>query len=160
MKPTDERNSNAAHAAGPGPVNPTVTFEPDEVDTAGIEKSGVILALTILLSLAVCAGVFYFLSRQQTPGNSQVSPLVRAEQPQTPPSPRMQGIPGDNVPPPELQRQFQKAAQEKLDSFGWVDQQRGIAHIPVSEAMRIIAEKGLPPLPSASAATPKEPKTK
>jgi hypothetical protein len=160
MKPTDEHKLNTAHSAGPGLVNPTVTFEPDEVDTAGVEKSGVILALTILLSLAVCAAVWIVLSSQQTPGNSQVSPQVRAEQPQIPPAPRMQGIRGDTIPPPEQQRQFQRAAQEKLDSFGWIDQQRGVAHIPVSEAMRIIAEKGLPPLPPVSAAAPKEPKAK
>jgi uncharacterized protein HemX len=160
MKPTDENALNVAHAAGPGPVNPTVTFEPDEVDTAGIQKTGVILALTVLLSLAVCAGVFYLLSRQQTEGTSQVSPLVRAEQSQTPPAPQMQGIPGDAIPSPEQQKQFQKAAQERLDSFGWVDQQRGVAHIPISDAMRIIAEKGLPPLPLAIAAPPKGPKTK
>jgi hypothetical protein len=30
------------------------------------------------------------------------------------------------------------------ESYGWVDEKAGIAQIPVKEAMKIIAEKGLP----------------
>lgn len=32
----------------------------------------------------------------------------------------------------------------QLESYGWVDQANGIAHIPVSTAMDILAEQGLP----------------
>jgi hypothetical protein len=40
-----------------------------------------------------------------------------------------------------------------LESYGWVDQKAGIVRIPIEEAMRLLAERGLPsPSPSAAAA--------
>jgi len=41
-----------------------------------------------------------------------------------------------------------RAANEK---FAWIDQKDGIAQIPVKEAMKIIAEKGLPVVTPAPA---------
>jgi hypothetical protein len=37
------------------------------------------------------------------------------------------------------------------DRFDWIDQNAGIAQIPVADAMKIIAEKGLPGAPPAEA---------
>ena len=37
------------------------------------------------------------------------------------------------------------AAQDlKLDSYGWVDRNKGIVHIPISRAMNLIIQRGLP----------------
>jgi hypothetical protein len=44
--------------------------------------------------------------------------------------------------------------QAVLESYGWVDEKAGIARIPVAEAMKIVAERGLPrwaPPPAAGA---------
>ncbi len=41
-----------------------------------------------------------------------------------------------------------------LESYGWVDKQAGIAHIPIEQAMQRIAETGLPVGAPAMAATP------
>jgi len=46
---------------------------------------------------------------------------------------------------------FEAGEQKKLTALGWIDQQRGIARIPVSDAMTIIAQRGkLPSWPAAS----------
>ena len=61
-----------------------------------------------------------------------------------PPEPRLQGVPGHpNDPQKDLREKLQAdmAANEKLE---WIDKNAGIAQIPVKEAMKIIAEKGLP----------------
>ncbi|MCB0116804.1 MAG: hypothetical protein R2873_26970 [Caldilineaceae bacterium] len=34
--------------------------------------------------------------------------------------------------------------KEQLDSYGWVNQDEGVARIPVSKAMELVAEQGLP----------------
>jgi len=36
----------------------------------------------------------------------------------------------------------------EAENYGWVDKQAGIARIPIERAKQIIAEKGLPSLPS------------
>jgi len=47
-----------------------------------------------------------------------------------------------------------KEDTEANEKFGWIDEKTGIAQIPVKDAMKIIAEKGLP----AVAAPPAEKK--
>lgn len=43
---------------------------------------------------------------------------------------------------------YRAAKAVEFSSFGWVDRTGGIARIPVPEAMRLIAEQGLPAPPS------------
>ena len=51
--------------------------------------------------------------------------------------------------------------KERLESYGWVDQAAGVAHIPVERALDIVAARGLParaavpaPSPAATATVP------
>jgi hypothetical protein len=61
-----------------------------------------------------------------------------------PPEPRLQGVPGHGTDPQQDLRNKLKADSEANEQFGWIDQTTGIAQIPVKDAMKIIAEKGLP----------------
>ena len=55
-----------------------------------------------------------------------------------PPPPRLQ-------PQPELElREVLNREQERLQSYGWVDQDAGIARVPIERAMAILAERGWP----------------
>jgi len=56
-------------------------------------------------------------------------------------------------PAAELQRVHETEA-EQLDSYGWVDPQGGIAHIPIARAIEIAAAKGAVPDVGAGLATP------
>jgi len=44
--------------------------------------------------------------------------------------------------------------EEELNSYGWVDQKAGIAHIPVERAMELVVQRGLPMKPSMESAAP------
>ncbi|MGH9677077.1 MAG: hypothetical protein ACRD36_08240, partial [Candidatus Acidiferrum sp.] len=70
--------------------------------------------------------------------------------------PYLQGIPitGHQSDPQTDLREKIKADTEANEQFGWVDKGNGIAQIPVKDAMKILAEKGLP----AVAAPPAEKK--
>jgi hypothetical protein len=61
------------------------------------------------------------------------------------------------MPAPRLQpdaaadmRAYRNAAQQQLNSYGWVDKEKGIVHIPISEAMRRIAERGIADWPKTT----------
>ena len=54
-------------------------------------------------------------------------------------------------PQPQLQpnpvadlNKFRAQEEQILNSYGWVDQQVGVAHIPIEQAIDIIATRGLP----------------
>ncbi len=67
-----------------------------------------------------------------------------------PPEPRLQGVPGHDADPQQDHRDKVRADNEANEKYGWVDQNAGIAQIPVKEAMKIIAQKGLPATPPAA----------
>ena len=52
--------------------------------------------------------------------------------------PRLQADPGRE------RREITERDLKRLDSYGWLDQKAGTAHIPIDRAIAILAEKGLP----------------
>jgi hypothetical protein len=61
-----------------------------------------------------------------------------------PPPPRQQV-----APPVELGR-YLAGQKLKLDTYYWIDRDRGIVHIPIEEAMKRVAEHGIDGFPKAS----------
>jgi hypothetical protein len=40
--------------------------------------------------------------------------------------------------------QLYTALRKRLDSYGWIDREHGIVHIPIDRAIAIMAERGMP----------------
>lgn len=49
--------------------------------------------------------------------------------------------------------EFLRAELARLNSTGWVDRGKGIVHIPIDDAMRKVADEGIPGWPTATAPT-------
>jgi hypothetical protein len=69
---------------------------------------------------------------------------------------RTMHLPLAHYPRPELQvsprddmARFRAQQLQWLNSAGWVDKTRGIAHIPIEDAMREVAEEGIAGWPAA-----------
>lgn len=59
--------------------------------------------------------------------------------------------PGPNLqldPPADLATLNAREATQ-LESYGWVDREKGIAHIPLAQAMKDVAARGIPDFPKA-----------
>ncbi len=69
--------------------------------------------------------------------DAPVSPLA-ATLPKEPPEPRLQQTPGAAL---VRMHENEKVA---LESYGWVDKNSGVVHIPIDRAMDLVLEKGLP----------------
>lgn len=61
-------------------------------------------------------------------------------------------LPGPPPPYPQLQpqayagvEQYRTRAENRLQSYGWVDRQQGIVHIPIARAMDIISARPTEP---------------
>ncbi len=86
-----------------------------------------------LIGFVLVAGAL--LSGFYLPGNSIV---ITPAPTLLPPAPRLETYPGENFP-------VLHATQEaELNSYGWVDRQKGIVHIPIERAMESIAKSNLP----------------
>src|SRR5690348_15793468 len=54
-----------------------------------------------------------------------------------PPEPRLQ------LDPPEGLAQFRAEQEKRLNTYYWVDRDKGLVRIPISQAMKEVAEKGI-----------------
>ena len=108
------------------PRNPGTAFEPTDVSVGVIG----LLALGVVVWLGLVPYLLA-LGYPQATRDAMKGPTV------VPPGPRQQTHPARDL------AAFRAAKQEQLTSYGWVDQAHGIVHIPIDEAMKKIAERGL-----------------
>jgi hypothetical protein len=136
------------------PRHPDIDFE--KTDIAGTPVLRFVIALGISMALVgVLALVFYrrlasYIAQHQPP-----PPIMQFEDIRKPPLPRLQ-------PHPVLDYTKVRAEETaRLESYGWVDKDAGVVHIPVEQAMKIALERGLPasgPPPSPGAKPTPSPK--
>lgn len=111
-------------------------YEPNRVDRRKVWQ---VLAL-LLASVALClTGVAWLLISHQQQSAAQQPPLSALEREQLqPPAPRLQAN-------PRRDGEQQIAAERlHLDSFGWVDREHGIVHLPLDQARQLILQRGWP----------------
>jgi hypothetical protein len=143
----------AGHA-GVEPVHDTVAFEVRDVKARTIYGYLFALAVAVVLSYGVCIFILHALDNmaaQSEPPPPPVREQMGKDFHTMPPEPRLQGVPGHLTDPQLDLRQKNEADTEANEKTGWVDQNSGIAQIPVHDAMKIIAEKGLPDVSAAPA---------
>ena len=121
--------------------------EPREQPAPDREKTGVNVRATLILGaslllVVVAASVlmvwlFGYFSREAA-HTARAFPLAADSQRQLPPEPRLQTTPRQDL------RALRAREDAVLLTYGWVDKGSGIARIPIDEAMKITAQRGLP----------------
>ena len=137
---------SSGHPTGRGPRHADVAFEERDIKPSTIYWYLFALGLATAGALVMCIFVLRFTSSLAASCDAPPPPsrVAQSNDARMPPEPRLQGVPGHpNDPQKDLREKLQAdmAANEKLE---WIDKNAGIAQIPVKEAMKIIAEKGLP----------------
>ena len=134
--------------------NPAVSYEHSDLDTFAVTKFGIGLAIGTLVAVFAMWGLFEFLSKHQNEEQVQLPPSVlEARKGLLPPEPRLQtmGDPHDPVtargdlrsPLVELRKLREDEAMQ-LQSYAWIDPNKGIVRIPVELAKDLVLKKGLP----------------
>ena len=145
---------NSAHHAGALPEHDTVAFETRDVKARTIYVYLAVLAVSVILSYVVCVFILRVTTKIAAESDTPPPP-VRQEMGKEfvtmPPEPRLQGVPGHVTDPQSDLREKMREDTEANETAGWIDQTNGIAQIPVEDAMKIIAEKGLPAASTAPA---------
>jgi hypothetical protein len=136
---------------GQEPRNTDVSFEERDIKAGTIYGYLFALSLAVVASLLICIYILRFTLNYAASTDTPPPPSREAlgkDFRALPPEPRLQGVPGHQTDPQaDLRKKIQEdsEANEKLE---WIDQASGIAQIPVKDAMKIIAEKGLPAGPA------------
>ena len=147
--------STERHKIGPAPGeeprHTDVSFEGSDVHVGTIYWYLFALGLATAAALLICIFILRFTKNFAASSDTPPPPSRAAMASDLPPEPRLQGMPGHLDDPQKDLRNKLKAdnlANEKLE---WIDKNAGIAQIPVKDAMKIIAEKGLPGTSAAPA---------
>ena len=114
--------------------------EPNTVNIPGVVKFLVWLSVAVMVVGLLMWGLLHYFDKrkaQEAPPPSPLAPGVRV-----PPEPRLQGAPGSVSSPAEDIRRFREQQEQILNSYGWIDQQRGIIRIPIERAKKLIEQKG------------------
>jgi hypothetical protein len=168
MKPTDPRSPRdsekvpAAHTSGAHHgsgahgeddlQNETVAHEQSDVNVRAILGfAGIVAGVTIVCGLLMW-GLFNFFEGRAVARDPRMSPLAipATRMPATTTGSPIFG-PGQSQQQPQLLtnepaalRALRETENAQLEGFGWVDQAGGVARVPIADAKRLIAERGLP----------------
>jgi hypothetical protein len=108
-------------------------YETTDINVWAVGKFAFGLVAITLVSMAMLFGLMrYFQSRESPEVMKPIDPAKMFPQPQL-----------QVKPIPDL-KQFHTEEDKVLNSYGWVDQPRGVVRIPIEQAIDVLAKRGLP----------------
>ena|SRR5579883_1127108 len=117
--------------------HPSVDYERRDVNARAILYLAIaFIIIAIILHFAVGL-VWKEFAENQREQNFAPSTFVGGRQFERPPQPQLQV--SDEA---DMER-LRAAQREELNSYGWFDRERGVVRIPIEQAMKTIAQKGL-----------------
>jgi hypothetical protein len=116
--------------------HPVVGHEENTVQLKPVILFAIILVLVSAFSFAGVWFMLDFLEKNQAKHDTQLSPL--ADPNPLPPAPRLQVSSGQDL---KHTRQTEDAI---LSTYHWVDKEAGVVGMPVEQAIKLLAERGLP----------------
>jgi hypothetical protein len=123
--------------------NVEVRHEHSDVNVRGILWFVVGLTVSAIVIHIAVWGLFEVFARRASQADPSPAPLAVREL-SAPPEPRLQGLPWQQewtTPRQELTA-YRDSELRKLQSYGWIDRNTGVVHIPIDRAIEIMAQRG------------------
>jgi len=143
--------STESHNTGQEPRHTDVSFEERDIQTRTIYGYLFAMGVAVVAALLICVYILRFTLNFAALTDTPVPPSREAlgkDFRALPPEPRLQGVPGHETDPQADLRKKNQEDAEANEKLEWVDRSSGVAQIPVKDAMKIVAEKGLSPAPA------------
>lgn len=123
--------------------NPSERYEHADVDAWAVGKFGIVLVLLCIFSLLLLFGFFKYLVSDV--GGTLPENDLNVDARKLPPSPNLQKTPRVDL------QQMRDAEDQILNSYGWVDQAKGVVRVPIDRAIEMLAQRALPARPQSEA---------
>ncbi len=111
------------------------THERKDVDVIGLLFVAALILTVITLSFLAASGVVHFMRSERH--QQRPAPLASPNA-KTFPEPRLETTPGMAL--------SKDAASQRveLESYGWINREKGVLRIPIKRAMALLVQRGLP----------------
>ena len=134
-------------------------FEREDLSTRGVFVFMIGLAIVGLVIYFIIVGMYSFLDKYERSQMATASPLVTTKgamsrvvtQEDMDKTFKDNGAPMLETNERGQLRDFLMNQENQLNSYGWVDEKAGVAHIPIEHAMELIVQRGLPVVPPGKA---------
>jgi hypothetical protein len=126
-------------------------YEKTDVTAGSVVRVGIVIAVVSILTSVVALWLLRYFAAAEARQDPPPPPMAWREGERRAPEPRLQEQPTADV---EVLR---REEARLLATYGWVDKERGIVRIPIERAMDVLAERGLPKVPSRPVAGPAGP---
>lgn len=127
----------------PDTRDPDARHEHRDVNAWMVGKFGIALALLCIVALGLLLGLFHYF-QSVVGGEARVTAITLPAPPTL-----------ETNEPREL-KAIREAEDHVLDSYGWVDQSKGIVRIPIARAIDLLAGRGLPSRPQSAIPPPND----
>lgn len=146
---SDEMNRGSENQGGSGRQ---AGFEREDLGARGVFIFMIGLTLAAVVIYFVIIGLYSFLDKYERSRMATASPLVTSngamsrvvKQEYMEQRFKDNGVPMLEVNERGQFRDFLMKQESQLNSYGWVDEKSGVAHIPIERAMELIVQRGLP----------------
>jgi hypothetical protein len=126
-------------AEGPAePIDPNTRFEPSDLHAKAVFLTGIGVLVGTWLTVALVYPYFAYLKHERAVASPAPTAAARNGNP-VPPEPRLQANPTQDL------EGFRAWEESQLHDYHWVDRGRGVVSIPIDEAIRMVAKRGIPP---------------
>jgi hypothetical protein len=121
-------------------------YDDREIDVRAIVRISAAIVVVTVATVGLTWGVTRSLSQTEQAGHA-APPAIATELPTSPPEPRLQPS------PPVGLKAMRAHEDEILGGYRWVDPDRGVAAIPVADAIDILSRRPLPSRPGSGSTT-------
>ncbi len=138
----DFREDRPLHGAAKhqqSPLHADKGYETIDVQPGATLRAGLYILGMMFLTAAIVAPLYWFFARRETRGQERPATVLKA------PTTRLEPYPRLVISEPSALAAFRAREDVVLDGYGWVEKDRGIARMPVAEAVRIVGERGVLP---------------
>ena len=115
-----------------------VGHETTDAEIAPLVRFAVFLAVITIAIAVATVGFYSFLDAREEREKAPRYPLTSGVERPMPPAPRLQTYPFDDI------KALRQEEAQLIEHYGWVDKNAGTVRIPVTRAMELLAERGLP----------------
>jgi hypothetical protein len=134
--------------------NPEVQHEESDINIRAIFGFGLgLLVVAVVIHIGIYFVFVFFSTREASAKGARNYPLAAGQENRLPPEPRLQTTPRQDL------RDLRAAEDQILSGYRWVDRNAGIVRIPISEAMRLTLQRGLPARPAPKDQASQQPPT-
>ena len=115
--------------------SPTHDHERSDARVRPIAAFLVFMFIAVLFAYGVITILFEYLSQREV--SKYGNPVQLSAPGGQSGAPQLQVVPGLDL------REIRAGEAEQLDGYGWVDQRRGLVHVPIEQAIDMLLEQGV-----------------